>query len=117
MRAGTGEIEIIERIAVRRYSGRVSYPVSVLPERRFGSQKGAKRVPIGFRRILPVCADWVPAVAQPLLVGVAILRNDRGDAFRVAPRKAETGRRAVVEDVDREAIEADHFGKAIDGAC
>src|SRR5882724_45558 len=30
---------------------------------------------------------------------------------------SEAGRRAIVEDVDREAIKADHFGKTVDNAC
>lgn len=29
----------------------------------------------------------------------------------------ETGRRAIVEDVDREALQADHLGEAIDDIC
>ena len=74
--AGAGQIEIVERISVRRHSGRVGYTVSVLPNRRLGGEEGAEHVPIGLRGIPPICADRIPPIAQTLLIGVAFLRND-----------------------------------------
>src|SRR5260370_6536305 len=63
---------------------------------------------------LPIGPDRVPAVAQPLLIGVAFLRGDRGERVRMLHREREAGRRAVVEDIDGIAIEADDLGEAVD---
>ena len=64
--------------------------------------------------VLPIGPDRVPAVAQPFLIGVAVLRDDRGDPLRMPHREPEAGRRAVVEDVEGEAVEADDLGEAVD---
>src|SRR5262249_35106613 len=64
-------------------------------------------------RVLPVCADRPPAVAEALDIRIAILRDDGGDPLGVPHRKAETSRRAIVEDIDGEAVEPDHFGEAV----
>src|SRR4029450_7503060 len=67
-------------------------------------------------RIVPVGPNWTPALAKPLLVGVAVLRNDGRDPLRVADGEPEACRRAVVEDVHGKPIEADDLGKAVDDA-
>jgi hypothetical protein len=57
----------------------------------------------------------VPAVTQAFLIGVAVLRDDCGEAIRMANCEAEADGCAIVEDVDREAIEAAHLGgKSLD---
>jgi hypothetical protein len=66
------------------------------------------------RRILPVCADRVPAVAEALDIRIAILRDDGGDALGVPHREAETSRRTIVEGIDGEAVESDYFSEAVD---
>src|SRR5262249_49281734 len=55
-----------------------------------------------------------PARTEPFLVGVPVLRNDRGDAIRMASGNAEARGRAIVEEVDGEAIEAHDLGESID---
>src|SRR5262245_24005328 len=72
----------------------------VLPLGRLGREKAAERRAILAGWLLPVALDRIPAPAQPLLIGVAILRDDRGDPLWVARREAEADRRAVIEDVD-----------------
>ena len=52
--------------------------MGILPARRFGSEEGAESFSIGLRRVLPISADGVPALAQPLLVGDWI---DDGDGL------------------------------------
>src|SRR6266566_4020108 len=49
----------------------------------------------------------VPALAQPLLIGIAVLRDDRSDALRVLRGNPQTDRRAVIKDVDCEPLQAD----------
>src|SRR5689334_16090079 len=90
--------------------------MGILPARRFGREEGAESIPIGLRRVLPISADGAPALAQPLLVGIAVLRDDGGDAIRMLCGDSKTGRRAVVENVEREALEADHFREAVNNA-
>src|SRR5262245_39049393 len=112
--AGAGQIEIVERIAVRGHGSRVGNAVGVLPPRRLGAQEGPERLPVSLRWQFPIGSNGVPAVAQPLLIGVTVLRDDRSDALRVALREPEADRRAVVEHIDREAIESDDLGEAVD---
>src|SRR6266567_6156675 len=107
------EIEVVERIPVRRNRGRVGDAVGVLPERCLGRKKGAQGCAVCFGRVLPVCADRVPAVAEALDIRIAILRDDSGDALGVPHREAETSRGAIVEDIDGEAAKSDHFSEAV----
>src|SRR5215472_1909534 len=72
----------------------------VLPLGRLGREEAAERRAVLRRGLLPVALDRVPALAQPLLIGVAILRDDRNDPLWVARRETEADRCTVVEDVD-----------------
>src|SRR5262249_6068456 len=60
--------------------------------------------------------DRSPALAETLLVGVTVLRDDGGDPLGVVDSEPEACRRAVVEDVYCKPIEADDLGKAVDDA-
>src|SRR5262249_28434893 len=110
------EIEVVERIPVWRNERRIGDAVGILPDRCFGREESTERLPVRLRRLSPVGSDRVPAVAQPFLVGVAILRDDRCNALWIFCRHSKTCRRTVVEYVDRKTVEADNFGKAIDYA-
>src|SRR6516165_11268241 len=101
------EIEVVERIPVRRNRGRVGDAVGVLPNRGLGRKQGAQRFAVCFGWVMPVCADRLPAVPEALDIRVAVLRDDRGDALGVPHREAETSRRAIVEDIDGEAAKSD----------
>jgi hypothetical protein len=116
VRAWARQIEVVQRSTIGGDHRLVGHTVGILPTRRFGSEEGAESFSIGWRRVLPVSADGVPALAEPLLVGVAILRDDCGDAVRMFCGDPEARRRAVVEDVDREALQTDHFGEAVNDA-
>src|SRR5262245_894322 len=72
----------------------------VLPLGCLGLEEVAERRAVLRRGLLPVALDGVPAVAQALLIGVAILRDDRSDSLRVARRETEAHGCALVEDVD-----------------
>ena len=86
----------------------------ILPDGRLRLEEGAQRLAVRGRSVLPIGADRIPAVAQALLIGVAVLGDDRRDPIRMLDREAEPGRRAVVEHVDRIAVEADRLGEAVD---
>src|ERR1700722_2801845 len=111
---GTRQIVIVERISIRRDARRVGNTVGVLPERRFGGEEGAYRFAVCLRRVLPVSPDRFPSLAETLFVGVAVLRDDGGDPLGVAQRQSEAGRRAVIENIDREPVKTDDLGKSID---
>src|SRR5215471_19957964 len=115
--ARSSEIEVVERVPVRRNRGRVGDAVGVLPDRGLGRKKGAQRFAVCFGWVLPVCADRLPAVAEALDIRIAVLRDDGTDALGVPHREAETSRRAIVEDIDGEALKSDHFGEAVDSPC
>src|SRR5262245_31117860 len=72
----------------------------VLPPCCLWREKVAERRAILRGWVLPIALDRIPALAQPLLICVAILRDDRGDPLRMARREAEADRGAVIEDVD-----------------
>src|SRR5262249_44121691 len=86
------EIEVVERIPIRRNRGRVGDAVGVLPDRCLWRKKGAQGRAVCFGRVLPVCADRGPAVAEALDIRIAILRDDGGDALGVLHREAEAYR-------------------------
>jgi hypothetical protein len=77
---GAAQIEVVERIAVRGHTSRVGHTMSVLPTRGLGGEEGSQCIPIGLRRGLPIGADGAPPGAQPLLIGVSVLRDDCGNA-------------------------------------
>jgi len=79
--APPGQVEIIERVSVGRNSCRIGDAVRVLPNGRLGLEESAEGVAVRLRWVLPIGPDRVPAVAQPFLVGVAVLGDDGGYAF------------------------------------
>src|SRR5215471_12913360 len=87
--AGARQIEVVERIALRRNRGYARHTVRVLPARCFGSEETAERLPVGRRRLLPIGTNGTPAIAQPLLIGVAVLGDDCGEAIGVPNGEAE----------------------------
>src|ERR1700678_4144023 len=112
----TCEVEVVESDAVRRNRSFIGHAVRVLPPRCFRRQECTQCFAVRLRWILPVGANRGPALAQTFFVGVAILGDDGRDAIGVLRRDAETRRRAVIEDVDREAIKAHQFSEAVDDA-
>src|SRR5215813_9830697 len=114
IRSGSCEVEVVEGLAVRRDQRRIPHALRVLPARRLGAEEGSQRLAIRFGRVLPICTNWIPARTEPFLVGVPVLRNDRGDAIRMASGNAEARGRAIVEDVDGETIEAHDLRESID---
>src|SRR6185503_20442613 len=106
IRSGSCEVEVVEVLAVGRDQRRVPHALRVLPACRLGAQEGSQHLAILFGRVLPIRANRLPAITEPLLVGVPVLRNDRSDAIRMASGNAEAGGRAVVENVEGETIEA-----------
>src|SRR5882724_830992 len=89
----------------------------VLPARRLGRDEASERVSVCLRRFLPISPNGIPAVAQPFLIGVAVLRDDCSDTIRVPNGEAEANGCAIVEDVDRETSETDHLRETIDDVC
>lgn len=83
IRTRPGQVEIIERVAVGRNPCRVGDAVSVLPDGGLGLEEGPKCIAIRLRLVFPIFPDRVPALAQSFLVGVTVLRDDGGYAFRM----------------------------------
>jgi len=54
----------------------------------------------------------VQPVTETLLVGIAVLRNDRGDPLGMADSEPEACWCAVVKEVHRKPIEADDLAKS-----
>ena len=88
--------------------------MEVLPFGRFRCEELAQRRPILGAWFLPVLLDGVPAIAEALYVGVAVLGNDGRDSLRMRQRQAEPNGRTLIENVQGEAIEADDLREAVD---
>ena len=67
------------------------------------------------RGLAPVALDGSPGVAETFFVGVAVLRDDGGDALGMRHGEAEAGGGAVVEDVEGVAREVEGVGEGDDG--
>lgn len=66
----------------------------------------AQGIAVGGRGIGPVSADRIPDVAQPLLVGIAILGNDCCHPLWERHRDAETDGRSDIESVESKSPDA-----------
>src|ERR1700750_1912953 len=86
----------------------------ILEPRCLWRQETVQRLAVRLTGLAPVGLDRVPAVAQPLFVSIAVLRYDRGDALWMLHSNPQADGRAVIEDVDREALQADDLDKAAD---
>src|SRR4029077_16704998 len=112
--ARPGQQRRVELVSFRRQERRILHSVRILPLSCFGLEELAQSVTILCRWLLPVFLDRIPAIAKPLFIGIAVLRDDGGDTLGVCQRQAESDRGAVIEDVDRETIETNGLGKAFD---
>src|SRR5262245_44151585 len=88
--------------AVRRDELGLRDAVGVLPARSLDIEKGPQGVPLlQAGRLLPVRFEWLPeVVVESLVVGVAVLHHDGGNAVRVAGRESVADRRAVILHVE-----------------
>src|SRR4029077_16186304 len=66
--ARTGQIEIIERIAIWGNRGHVRHAMRVLPARGMGREEAAGRLSVGGRPPLPIGPNGIPAVAESFLI-------------------------------------------------
>ena len=66
------------------------------------------------RWVFPIGPDWVPTLAKPFDIGVAVLGNDGLNPFGMLQRHAQANRGAIIEDVDREFMKADGLGEFAD---
>src|SRR5262249_922228 len=79
--------------------------------------EAAEGLSVDRRRLLPIRPYGVPPVAQPLLIGVPVLGDDRGDAVRMSSGESEADGCAIVEDVHSEPMNAEQLAQAIDDVC
>src|SRR5436190_23534732 len=91
--------------------------MGILPLRGLRLQEVAQGRAVGGAGLLPVILDRVPTLAQPLLIRIAILRNDSGDPLGVGQCQAQTNRCAVIEYVDRESFQPDLFSESPNDPC
>src|SRR5215471_8776068 len=112
--AGSGKECSIESPGVRRQPLRRRYAVPVLPLSRFWLEESAQCGAIFRRRFLPVGLNRIPAFAQTLQVGVAVLRDHGGDSLWMPNGKTKTDRCAVVENIKRVGVEADRLREPLD---
>src|SRR5215471_15308261 len=112
--AATRQQGTVEPIGFGRNQRCVGDAVEIL---RLGCLLGEKILQsstVGLRRVLPVFLDGVPALAQTLLVGVAVLGNDRRDPLRMCKCEAKADGGSVIEYVNSIAVEADCLREAVD---
>ncbi len=105
-------VEVIKRIAVRGNKHGIGDAMRVLPIGSLRGEKASESVAVSRRRILPVGANRVPAFAEALLISIAVLGDNRCDAFRIFKRHPRPCRGTVVEDVHCKPLQSNNFGKA-----
>lgn len=66
----------------------------------------AQRFAVRSGRFAPVGLERTPHGAESFFVGIAVLRHDRTHALGVREREPKADRRAVVEDVQRVALQS-----------
>src|SRR5262245_20566277 len=110
---GTRQQRGVERIGLRRHA-RLLRPVRVLPLGGLRREKGLQRRPVFRRGVSPILLNRVPARAESVLVGIPVLRHNRGDPFRMPKGQPETHRGAIVEDIEGVAGEAQPVRKLLD---
>src|SRR5262249_15979585 len=79
--------------------------------------EGPERVAVLFRRFFPVGPDRGPAVAESLLISISVLRDDRGNTFRMAERKSEARRCPVIKYINAVPLEPNTFRQPLNDAC
>src|SRR5262249_1939998 len=79
---GTSQVKVVQGAAIRRDYAWVGDAMGVLEGRRFRLEKHAQSVAIRLGCILPIGANRIPSAAQPFLVGVSVLTDNRRDAVR-----------------------------------
>src|SRR6516225_7016403 len=104
--AWTSQESAVELIGFGRNELFVGDAVEVLRSGCCWSEEILQSGSVGRRRVLPVFLNRVPALAQTLFVGVAVLGNDRRDALRMRECEAQSDGGSVIEYVDGVAIEA-----------
>src|ERR1700757_117927 len=85
----------------------------VLPLRSLQTDKPAKRLPVGWGRLLPIFLDRVPSVAQALHITVSVLGDDRRNPFGVGYGQTETGGRAIIEHVGDISLQIQCLHKSV----
>src|SRR5262245_17257509 len=102
--------------AVRRDELGTRDAVGVLPAGGLDVEEGLQCGPLlQAGRVLPVRLEGLPeVVVQSLVVGVAVLHHDGGDAVRVAGREPVADRRAVILHVEGVLRQAEYRGELLD---
>jgi hypothetical protein len=93
----------------------VRYARVVFVANAFRVQRLSDGIAVFFRWLAPVALDRCPCVAQPLLVGIPVLRDNRRDPLRMRHRQPKSRGRAVVEDIERIAGELERIREGEDG--
>ena len=71
-------------------------------------------LPVFCRRRSPIFPDWPPRIPKPFFIRISVLRNDRRHSFRMSHCQPQAGRRAVIEHIDRIALQSQRLGESID---
>ena len=88
--------------------------VGVLELRRFRGHEHSDRRAMGVRPVCPIGLDRIPERLEPLLIGVAVLHDEGGDAVGMLERKPIADWRAVIHEIDRIVLDAELRQQAVD---
>jgi hypothetical protein len=99
----------------------VGHPIGVLKFCRLQRDELQQGLAARIRSVGPILLDWTPELFQPFVIGVAVLHDQAGDAFRVFQCQPPTHGRAVIHHIhrvagDTELIEqtADEFAETVE---
>ena len=89
--------------------------MDVLPLNALWCQKFPQGCSIGLARILPVFLDGTPPAAEPFLISITVLRNDRCDPIRVSNCEPPSHRRTVIEYEKGITVQPNYVRERING--
>src|SRR5882757_8957339 len=95
------ETNLIHYPSCRIQQGGISHPIFILPSRCLCLDQEVKCGAILEPGISPVLLDWVPELAQALLVRVAILHNEGQQLIGTPQREAVADRSTIIHHVER----------------
>src|SRR6516225_7068780 len=111
--AGSIQTQLVQHPSGRVQEARVLHAILVLPLGRFRVHQETNCFTILGCRLVPVFLDRVPELQKTLVIRVAVLNDQRLNAFGVTESKTIANRRTVVHHVHRIVFQAEMFDKSV----
>src|SRR5580698_3074063 len=113
--AGAIQAKLVQRPSRGVQKTSVLHTIFILPPRRLRGNQESNSFPILRSRILPVFLNRIPELQKTLIVCVAVLNDERLNAFGVTESKTIPDGRPIVHHIHRVLLQSEIFNKTVDG--